>query len=414
MEEEKRRIHEIAAEIAERMEAMQYKPANIKIFLRMARYLEEYIRHETGEEFYSEELGAAFLADTIGFPAIDPKPLTQYEKARIRCVRRIGEFQLFGSITRVRLTPEKSITWGLEDVRIVEAYFSEMQTCDLSSETMRARHDHLRKLYLHMAYRSCSGIKDVSAPLISSFVNSLQGLSPRYIKNILVTVRNYFRFVYEKGYLLLDWSSAVPCVMAPQNKNVPALWSEDEIMALLNHVDRGSPAGKRDYAILLLVVQLGIRISDVADLRLDSLKWERKEISLIQHKTKGRVTLPLLDDVGWAIIEYIQHGRPKVDSPFVFISVNAPYEKLVSGSIASIIQRYMRIAGIHQQRAGITSGMHSLRHAVARRLLEQGTPLSTVADIMGHSSYSSTSPYLKVDIAALRECSLSLMEGRNG
>ena len=219
------------------------------------------------------------------------KPLTQYEKARIRCVRRIGEFQLFGSITRVRLTPEKSITWGLEDVCIIEAYFSEMQTCDLSSETMRARHDHLRKLYLHMAYRSCSGIKDVSASLISSFVNSLQGLSPRYIKNILATVRNYFRFVYEKGYLLLDWSSAVPGVMAPQNKNVPALWSEDEIMALLNHVDRGSPAGKRDYAILLLVVQLGIRISDVADLRLDSLKWERKEISLIQHKTKGLSTL---------------------------------------------------------------------------------------------------------------------------
>lgn len=288
-----------------------------------------------------------------------------------------------------------------------------MQICDLSSETMRAQRDHLRKLYLHMAYRSCSGIKDVSAPLISSFVNSLQGLSPRYIKNILTTVRNYFRFVYEKGYLLLDWSSAVPAVMAPQNKNVPALWSEDEIMALLNHIDRGSPAGKRDYAIILLVVQLGIRISDVADLRLDSLKWERKEISLVQHKTKGRVTLPLLDDVGWAIIEYIQYGRPKVENPFVFISVNAPYEKLLSASITNIIHKYMRIAGVHQQRTGITSGMHSLRHAVARRLLEQGTPLSTVADIMGHSSYSSTSPYLKVDIAALRECSLSLMEGHN-
>lgn len=83
MEKEKRRIHEIAAEIAERMEAMQYKPANIKIFLRIARYLEDYTRHRTGEEFYSEELGAAFLADTIGFPSVDPKPLSQYEKARI-------------------------------------------------------------------------------------------------------------------------------------------------------------------------------------------------------------------------------------------------------------------------------------------------------------------------------------------
>ena len=124
-----------------------------------------------------------------------------------------------------------------------------------------------------------------------------------------------------------DWSFAVPKVIAPKNLNVPALWSREELERLLKSIDRDSPAGKRDYAIILLVVQLGLRIADVSALRLDSLKWERNELEFIQHKTGNRVTQPLLEDVGWAIIDYIKYGRPKAESPFVFLTANAPYKE---------------------------------------------------------------------------------------
>ena len=215
--------------------------------------------------------------------------------------------------------------------------------------------------------------------------------------------------MYKTGTLTYDWSFAVPRIIVPKHRNVPALWEEFDLERLLKGIDRGNPKGKRDYAIILMVVQLGIRISDISALRLDNLNWERKEIELIQHKTGNRVTFPILPDIGWAIIDYIRYARPKVEEPFVFLTVNAPYTQLTPGAVGCILDRRMKGCGI-SKRAGVTGGMHSLRHALARRLLEDGTPLSTVADIMGHTSYSSTSPYLKVDVEGLRECALSLGE----
>jgi site-specific recombinase XerD len=175
----------------------------------------------------------------------------------------------------------------------------------------------------------------------------------------------------------------------------------------LKSVDRGSPTGKRDYAVLLLVVQLGIRISDIANLRLDNLKWDRKEIEFIQSKSNKNAVYPLLDDTGWAIIDYIRYARPQNGYDNVFLACNAPYTNLHPASINAILKRQMKRCGI-QKKAGTVSGMHSLRHALARRLLEQGTSLDNVANIMVHTDYNSTFPYLKVDIDGLRNCGLSL------
>lgn len=203
-----------------------------------------------------------------------------------------------------------------------------------------------------------------------------------------------------------DWSFAVPKVIAPRNRNVPALWEKDDLERLLKGINPGNPAWKRDYAIILLVVEPGLQISDVFELRLDSLKWERNELELIQHKTGNRVTQPLLGDVGWAMIDYIRYARPNVESPFVFLTANAPYTQIQSSSIGCILDRHRIRSGIQKKR-GTANGMHSLRHALARKMPEQGTPLSTVANVMGHTSYASTSPYWKVDMDGLRECALS-------
>ena len=350
------------------------------------------------------------MKETIGFPFDELRPLTAPENYRIRCVRRIGQYQLQGIVSRLRFKTAPSIEdWGLEDTVLIHSYIEASQTADNSDATKKLRYNHIRKFYCFLSSCTISGIQGISPQTISLYVESLQGTSPVYVKHLLGTLRNYFRFAYKSGNTKQDWSRSVPSVVAPKNVSVPALWSQGQIDCILSSIDRGNPTGKRNYAIILLVVQLGLRISDVAELRLSSLKWERKEIELVQHKTNNRVVLPLLDDVGWAIIEYIQHGRPKVENPIIFMTTKAPYEKLSPSAVGSIFYRQLQRCGI-PTKDGVARGMHSLRHALARRLLESGTPLSTVADVMGHSSFASTSPYLKVDIQALRECSLSLME----
>jgi integrase len=178
---------------------------------------------------------------------------------------------------------------------------------------------------------------------------------------------------------------------------------------MLSNIDRGSPVGKRDYAIILLALQQGFRSSDIGSLRFNNLKWERKEIELVQQKTGKRVTHPMLPDVGWAIIDYVKHARPRTNSTLVFLPCHGGAEKLKTDGINGILTRCMRRSGIGAPRETV-KGMHSLRHTLARRLMENGTSLPMVAEIMGHSSYASTSPYLRIDIEGMRSCSLSLSE----
>lgn len=408
--EQQQTISQIAEYVISEMERMQYSPATISTFRVKAKQLSRYVQEKTGADYFSEELGRCYLADTIEFPFEEKRWLTNLEASHIRCVRRIGEYQLYGAVLRNYAKKAKVLGgWELGDEKIIAAYVESVQTADNSEATKKLRIHHIRQFYEFLASRKVSGIHDISAQIISDYAASLQGESPVYTKHRLATLRFYFRFLRQNGILEYDWSFAVPKVIAPKNRNVPALWEKDDLERLLKGIDRGSPAGKRDYAIILLVVELGLRISDVSELRLDSLKWDRSELDFIQHKTGNRVIQPLLEDVGWAIIDYIKYARPNVESPFVFLTVNAPYTQMKSGSISCILDRHRTRCGI-EKKNGAMSGMHSLRHALARRLLEQGTELSTVANIMGHTSYASTSPYLKVDIEGLRECALSLGE----
>jgi site-specific recombinase XerD len=362
---------------------------------------------QTGETFFSEGFGTRYLKDVCDYPSqvplINREPVV---KSAVRAIKKLGEYQLYGAFTR-KGAIKNPIDWSLGDRNIVDAYVDSVQTADHSDATKRLRIHHIKLFYDFLGFQKTMSISDVTAKNISDYAMSLQGGSVVYAKHRLATLRYYFRYLYKNGYCKQDLSHSVPSVIAPKNMNVPALWSKDEIELLLKSIDRGGPAGKRDYAILLLVIQLGIRIADIAKLQLEHLKWERKEIVFAQHKTGNNAIFPMLDETGWALIDYVRYARPQSDDPHVFLTCNAPYTYLHPSSVGCILKRWMLRCGIHKK-GGTVSGMHSLRHALARRLLEQGTPLSTVAQIMGHTSYCSTSPYLKVDIDGLRDCALSL------
>jgi integrase/recombinase XerD len=158
--------------------------------------------------------------------------------------------------------------------------------------------------------------------------------------------------------------------------------------------------------MILLVARLGLRTIDIKRLKLDNLKWRDNRLEFVQSKTSGMLSLPLLPDIGWAIIDYLQNGRPKVESPFVFLRHLAPLEPFSDEDrLHQIIVKYMRLAKIPIS-PKTRKGMHSLRHTLASRLLNEHTPLPIISDILGHISSDSTAVYLKVDIDRLRECSL--------
>ena len=151
-----------------------------------------------------------------------------------------------------------------------------------------------------------------------------------------------------------------------------------EVLKLLAAIDRGNPSGKRDYAIILLVARLGIRIGDVNKLKFENIDWDKKCINFVQSKTHHPVCLPLLKDVGWAIIDYVRNGRPNIDSPYIFLTHIPPFKNYSDGNhLHATITKYLQLTNIQDQPKK-RRGMHSLRHTLANRLQENHESFSLV------------------------------------
>lgn len=149
-----------------------------------------------------------------------------------------------------------------------------------------------------------------------------------------------------------------------------------------------------------------MRTVDVRNLKFENIDWGKKEVRIIQSKTNEPLVLPLFDEIGWAIIDYLKNGRPKCDCQFVFVTHNEPHKELET-SLYPILQKYLERAEISVVRER-HHGMHALRHSLASILFEQGNPLPVISGILGHSDTKSTSVYLKVDLKQLRQCALEV------
>ena len=203
-----------------------------------------------------------------------------------------------------------------------------------------------------------------------------------------------------------DISKFLPKVKVMRNAFIPYCWKRQDVGKLLKSVDRGDPKGKRDYAILLLVVRLGLRVSDIRGLKFYNLNWSRKIISLTMQKTRQPLKLPLLDDIGWAIIDYLKNGRPETKCDAIFVRHRAPYDSFGENeSFYRELHRYMVKAGLKIP-LDIHCGLHSLRSTLARNMLEAKAPLPVISEVFGHQSINTTSIYLKIDLDGLKRCAL--------
>ncbi|WP_027416417.1 site-specific integrase, partial [Aneurinibacillus terranovensis] len=249
-------------------------------------------------------------------------------------------------------------------------------------------------------------ISEITLEIISDYVISVCPNHEKSIASILTTLRVFLRFLYLHGYIKEDLSLSVPKQNKYRYPSVPSTWEPDEVKRMLGAIDRASPLGKRDYAILLLVAKLGIRAGDIKALKLSDLNWTSKTITITQEKTKVEVTYPILHDVGWALIDYLKHARPVCDTPYLFVRLNAPFEAFgENANLHNIITKYTRLAGITVPR-GKRHGLHSLRHSLASTLLEQGASLAVISEILGHVDSKSTSVYLHTDMKGLTACAL--------
>jgi integrase len=250
------------------------------------------------------------------------------------------------------------------------------------------------------------GLAGLDGAVIGTFVATLAGYQSKTVEHKLCAVRSLLRFA--AGDELIDEAvlATVPAVRSNRQARIPSVWDPAEVTKIIEAIDRANPSGKRDYAIILLICRLGLRGVDVKGLRLADLNWSANRISVVQAKTGRRVQLPLLKDVGWAIIDYVRDGRPVSDCPEVFVRHTAPIGPFSDQDhLHQILVKHARLAHVHLSEER-RHGMHSLRHTLATRLMEEGTPIEQIADILGHQSVQSTGVYLKSSLGLLSQCAL--------
>ncbi len=223
---------------------------------------------------------------------------------------------------------------------------------------------------------------------------------------IVSDLKDLFSFLYDSGITEDDLREYLPKLRIPRSTGIPHTWTKEELTALLESVDREDPAGKRDYAIILLTIHTALRAGDIRNLRLSDIDWEKKTIHLVMSKTEQPIELPLSEVVGWSIIDYLKNGRPATKSDHVFVRHKAPFTSIRgTAALNSVIRRCLIKAGI-TIKTGEHYGMHSLRSTLAKNMLASGVALTTISQTLGHEDPKTTEIYLKTNIEDLRLCAI--------
>jgi len=405
---QKKLLVKLLFDLEQEMLRLGYTEGTMKFYRRRWQALLQFAQ-ERGAIYYSEQLGIDFVEKH--FHVLEKKsqsPLSSPETQELRVIRVIGDFQLHQTVLR-RYYKHKDILTNPIFIDISNRFRQYCVESDYSKVTI----DHYSKQSTRfMDYLSSQGInscKEICLSLINNYIKTLAGYSYKTVEQNICSLRAFFRFLLEVEEVQTDFAAKTPMVQARKQTRIPSVWTKDELKKMIDTIDRGSPKGKRDYAIILLVCCLGIRCTDIKNLKIENFHWAEKKLIFTQSKTADTLSLPLTSETGWAVIDYLKYGRPKIGSPYLFLKHIAPFGQFSEANhLSQLIKRYMELAHIPTLKK--RRGMHSLRHTLASRLLENDTPLATISDILGHVSIESTAVYLKVDIKKLKECSLAFEE----
>jgi len=292
--------------------------------------------------------------------------------------------------------------------RVMCNYIKDLNDKEYGFGTIKLCKTVTKKFLTFLEQKKTYDLSVLKPDTVSHFIlYASKDYQPTSMRTVCTALRSFLRFLVSAELIPNSLVLSIPSSFARKTTIIPTITRQEEDQ-MLAAIDRNTMMGKRDYAILLIALRLGIRSVDITNLKLEQVKWQRNTIELIQQKTGHILMLPLLADVGNAIIDYLIHGRHASSEPYVFLRSHAPYTKL-SGNAAvyHVVSGYMEKAHIRQNK-GERKGAHCLRHTVASRLLSSETPLPIISSILGHADKNSALVYLSTDLEHLRSCALGL------
>ncbi len=271
----------------------------------------------------------------------------------------------------------------------------------LRPASVRQYRHHLRRFAAYLGRIGAAQLEELSPALLSAFIadRATSGLARTSVRDACGVLRVFLRYAHREGLVPSDVSKTVEWPQAYRLSTIPRSISWADVGKVLDAVDRRTPSGKRDYAILLLLVTYGLRGREVAALTLDDIDWKRERLAIPERKAGHSSAFPLSASVGEALAEYLRQGRPQTTDRHVFFRAQAPLRPIGSAAVSARATHYLLKAGIDV----IRPGSHTLRHTCVQRLVDANFTLKVIGDFVGHRSAASTEIYAKVAVESLRQ-----------
>lgn len=346
-----------------------------------------------GVDIYTPDIGAEFL---LAFQH-DGK-VGRYAKNRIRSIHMLDDLLIFGY---VRKRSVKLVCHVLDGEIGVEMnkFIVHLVNLRRGKSTLYQYRLHLNDFINYLTLNGVNTVNDITENHIITFVASHPNKA-----SVLTELRVLFRFWKEKNIIDGRFIDFFDSYRQPVRERIPSFFTKEEVLQIENSILRSSGIGKRDYAIVLLASRLGLRASDIAGIQFSDIDWDKNSIILKMKKTGKIVELPLLADVGNAIVDYLRNGRPHSNLKYIFLSLQAPYTAATKELVCGAIDRIVRRSGVNLR--GRHHGPHALRHSLASAMLEGGTTIPVISETLGHSSTETTMTYLRIDVKSLLKCAL--------
>lgn len=368
-----------------------YPRHRVRIHIRTAWHLDHALRGHgarSPSDLNRQRLDACAPADSQDDPEL---------AALIRCLRRFLECRgILPPLAPPTVTEQKTASYRtyLEKVR------------GLAPSTIGSHLATASRFLTHLGYESDpSGLARLTAVDIEAFVQQTgQRIGRASLQHVVAGLRSLLRFMAARGEVPNSLDTQIDTARVYRGEQLPRALPWATVCALLRSIDRSRPLGRRDYAIFLLMATYGLRASEIAALRLDDIEWRVERIRVSRPKIGTPLLLPLTDEVGASLVDYLQRGRPSDPHREMFLRGRAPAGVLKPTAVTEAFQGWSRRSGLRIP----FQGAHCLRHSYAVHLLRQGASLKTIGDILGHRNAESTCVYLRLAVEDLRDVALSL------
>ncbi len=372
------------------------------------RIWNKYIKWKKEDDFiYSEEDYSKFLLDWYQFDVSTySNESKSHHQQLMRSKKMLDDFdsykiKMINKCLPNALYSEYPANWNT----ILENYINYCKNDRCNSESsLKNKKDYLIRLLSYFHNLKISSLDKINRDTIIIFINETIDKGNVSKRRNFYVLKDFLNYLFIERIIQEDLSYLIPKIKRNQRKKIPTYLKPESVENLLSIISKETAIQKRDYAIILIAARLGLRVSEILNIKLKDIDWKNHKLIVYQTKNNNLNNLPLTKEVGWTIIDYIKNGRPKCNNEYLFVIHKYPFEKL---NKFQSFNKYFEKIDVEYNSEN-KKGIHNLRHSLATNLLNNEIPVNIIASSLGDSIETTSKTYIKVNKNKLKECFLEV------